>query len=80
MKSLGNNLPELIVLPVYSALPSELQTRIFEPAPPGARKVRPRCADEIRGRGAAEMRVGERTFLVMAGGGRDEHRRSFADD
>merc|ERR1719230_1580156 len=39
MKSLGNNLPELIILPVYSALPSEMQTKIFEPAPPGARKV-----------------------------------------
>jgi ATP-dependent RNA helicase DHX8/PRP22 len=38
MKSLGSNLPELIVLPVYSALPSEMQTKIFEPAPPGARK------------------------------------------
>ena len=30
--------PELIVLPVYSALPSEMQSRIFEPAPEGARK------------------------------------------
>ena len=39
MKSLGPNLPELIILPVYSALPSDLQTRIFEPEPPGARKV-----------------------------------------
>ncbi|KAJ1634653.1 Asp-Glu-Ala-His box polypeptide 8, isoform CRA_d [Pavlovales sp. CCMP2436] len=39
MKSLGDNLPELIILPVYSALPSELQTRIFEPAPPGTRKI-----------------------------------------
>jgi ATP-dependent RNA helicase DHX8/PRP22 len=38
MKSLGSGAPQLIVLPVYSALPSELQTRIFEPAPPGARK------------------------------------------
>ena len=36
MKSLGNNLPELIILPVYSALPSEMQTKIFEPPPPGA--------------------------------------------
>ena len=27
------------MLPVYSALPSEMQTRIFEPPPPGARKV-----------------------------------------
>jgi len=39
MKSLGDNLPELIILPVYSALPSEMQTRIFDPSPPGARKV-----------------------------------------
>ena len=39
MKSLGNNVPELIILPVYSALPSEMQTRIFDPAPPGARKI-----------------------------------------
>jgi HrpA-like RNA helicase len=30
--------PELLVLPVFSALPSEIQTRIFEPAPPGKRK------------------------------------------
>jgi ATP-dependent RNA helicase DHX8/PRP22 len=39
MKSLGDNLPELIILPVYSALPSEMQTRIFDAAPPGSRKV-----------------------------------------
>ncbi|XP_066146308.1 ATP-dependent RNA helicase DHX8 isoform X1 [Euwallacea fornicatus] len=39
MKSLGPEVPELIILPVYSALPSEMQTRIFEPAPPGSRKV-----------------------------------------
>jgi ATP-dependent RNA helicase DHX8/PRP22 len=38
MKKLGEEAPELIVLPVYSALPAEMQTRIFEPAPPGARK------------------------------------------
>mmetsp|Transcript_17127 Transcript_17127/g.28162 ORF Transcript_17127/g.28162 Transcript_17127/m.28162 type:complete len:1215 (+) Transcript_17127:84-3728(+) len=38
MKSLGPMVPELIILPVYSALPSEMQTRIFDPAPPGARK------------------------------------------
>jgi ATP-dependent RNA helicase DHX8/PRP22 len=30
--------PPLIPLPVYSALPSEMQTAIFEPAPPGCRK------------------------------------------
>ncbi|MEW5307724.1 MAG: hypothetical protein WDW36_010101 [Sanguina aurantia] len=39
MKSLGPAVPELLVLPVFSALPSEIQTRIFEPAPPGKRKV-----------------------------------------
>ena len=39
MKSLGPEVPELIILPVYSALPSEMQTRIFEPTPPGSRKV-----------------------------------------
>ena len=39
MRALGPSVPELIVLPVYSALPSEMQSRIFEPAPPGARKV-----------------------------------------
>ncbi|KAK9907427.1 hypothetical protein WJX75_003407 [Coccomyxa subellipsoidea] len=39
VKSLGPAVPELIILPVYSNLPSEMQTRIFEPAPPGTRKV-----------------------------------------
>lgn len=39
MKALGPSVPELLILPVYSALPSEMQSRIFEPAPPGARKV-----------------------------------------
>ncbi|KAJ7799404.1 P-loop containing nucleoside triphosphate hydrolase protein [Mycena olivaceomarginata] len=39
MKALGPKVPELIILPIYSALPSEVQSRIFEPTPPGARKV-----------------------------------------
>ena len=39
LKSLGPEAPELIILPVYSALPSEMQSKIFEPAPPGSRKV-----------------------------------------
>eukprot|EP00923_Selenidium_pygospionis_P024373 GHVN01042270.1.p1 GENE.GHVN01042270.1~~GHVN01042270.1.p1 ORF type:complete len:1135 (+),score=156.61 GHVN01042270.1:80-3484(+) len=30
--------PPLIILPVYSALPSEMQTMIFDPAEPGCRK------------------------------------------
>ena len=39
MKGLGPSVPDLHILPVYSSLPSEMQTRIFEPAPPGSRKV-----------------------------------------
>ena len=39
MKKLGQDAPELIILPVYSALPTEMQQKIFEQAPPGARKV-----------------------------------------
>ncbi|CAP95939.1 DEAH-box ATP-dependent RNA helicase prp22 [Penicillium rubens] len=39
MKALGPTVPELVILPVYSALPSEMQSRIFDPAPPGGRKV-----------------------------------------
>jgi ATP-dependent RNA helicase DHX8/PRP22 len=39
MKALGPQVPELLILPVYSALPSEMQSKIFDPAPPGARKV-----------------------------------------
>jgi ATP-dependent RNA helicase DHX8/PRP22 len=38
IQALGDLAPELIILPVYSALPSEMQSRIFEPAPEGARK------------------------------------------
>jgi ATP-dependent RNA helicase DHX8/PRP22 len=38
MKSLGPSVPELIILPVYGALPSEMQSKIFEPAPPLSRK------------------------------------------
>lgn len=38
MEALGDLAPELIILPVYSALPSEIQSRIFEPAPVGSRK------------------------------------------
>lgn len=39
MKALGPSVPELAVLPMYGALPSEVASRIFEPAPPGGRKV-----------------------------------------
>ncbi|CAL5038647.1 unnamed protein product [Urochloa decumbens] len=39
MKAFGGDIPELIICPVYSALPTEAQSKIFEPAPPGKRKV-----------------------------------------
>eukprot|EP01128_Nolandella_sp_AFSM9_P011983 TRINITY_DN8863_c0_g1_i1.p1 TRINITY_DN8863_c0_g1~~TRINITY_DN8863_c0_g1_i1.p1 ORF type:complete len:585 (-),score=114.99 TRINITY_DN8863_c0_g1_i1:115-1731(-) len=39
MKALGDKVPELVILPIYSALPAEMQSRIFEPPPPGGRKV-----------------------------------------
>ncbi|XP_013406683.1 pre-mRNA-splicing factor ATP-dependent RNA helicase DHX16 [Lingula anatina] len=38
-KKLGSKLKELIILPIYSTLPSDMQSKIFEPTPPGARKV-----------------------------------------
>ena len=39
MKALGPSVPELIILPIYGALPTEIASRIFEPAPSGSRKV-----------------------------------------
>ncbi|KAL7948661.1 P-loop containing nucleoside triphosphate hydrolase protein [Trichoderma barbatum] len=39
MKALGPSVPDLLILPVYAQLPSEMQSRIFEPAPAGSRKV-----------------------------------------
>ncbi|KAL0273729.1 UNVERIFIED_CONTAM: hypothetical protein PYX00_006340 [Menopon gallinae] len=38
-RKLGSKIKELIILPVYANLPSELQAKIFAPTPPGARKV-----------------------------------------
>jgi pre-mRNA-splicing factor ATP-dependent RNA helicase DHX16 len=38
-KRLGRRMPELIIAPIYAALPPELQAKIFRPTPPGARKV-----------------------------------------
>jgi len=40
MKGKGSKMAEMIVCPIYAALPSDLQSKIFEPTPPGARKVR----------------------------------------
>lgn len=38
-RRLGSKVKELIILPVYANLPSDMQAKIFEPTPPGARKV-----------------------------------------
>ncbi|KAJ8107090.1 hypothetical protein ONZ43_g6845 [Nemania bipapillata] len=38
-RKLGNRVKELIICPIYANLPSELQSKIFEPTPKGARKV-----------------------------------------
>ena len=38
-QGLGTKVAELIILPCYSTLPSDKQALIFEPTPPGARKV-----------------------------------------
>ncbi|KAE9550316.1 hypothetical protein FO519_006476 [Halicephalobus sp. NKZ332] len=39
IKMLGSKIKELIVLPIYANLPSDMQVKIFEPTPPNARKV-----------------------------------------
>lgn len=39
-RRLGSKIRELLVLPIYANLPSDMQARIFQPTPPGARKVR----------------------------------------
>lgn len=38
-KGLGKSIGEIIILPLYSTLPSDMQGKIFEPTPPGARKI-----------------------------------------
>ncbi|CAO3668808.1 unnamed protein product [Umbelopsis vinacea] len=38
-KALGSKIGELIICPIYANLPSEMQGKIFEPTPEGARKV-----------------------------------------
>ena len=38
-RKLGNRVPELIVCEIYANLPTDMQSKIFEPTPPGARKV-----------------------------------------
>ncbi|KAI9879752.1 MAG: hypothetical protein M1830_007377 [Pleopsidium flavum] len=38
-RKLGSKIPEMVICPIYANLPSELQSKIFEPTPDGARKV-----------------------------------------
>lgn len=40
VRRLGSKLGELLILPVYANLPSDMQAKIFQPTPPRARKVR----------------------------------------
>ncbi|KAK7282572.1 hypothetical protein RIF29_11469 [Crotalaria pallida] len=38
-RGLGTKIAELMICPIYANLPTELQSKIFEPTPEGARKV-----------------------------------------
>lgn len=38
-RKLGNKIKEMIICPIYANLPTDLQAKIFEPTPAGARKV-----------------------------------------
>jgi len=38
-RGLGTSMGELLVLPIYATLPTDMQAKIFEPTPEGARKV-----------------------------------------
>ncbi|NXV87243.1 DHX16 helicase, partial [Calonectris borealis] len=60
-RRLGSRLAELLVLPIYANLPSDMQARIFEPTPPGARKV-----------GAGPLRGGAGLPGGAGGGGASE--------
>ncbi|KAF3438116.1 hypothetical protein FNV43_RR20872 [Rhamnella rubrinervis] len=39
IRGLGTKIAELIICPIYANLPTELQAKIFEPTPEGARKI-----------------------------------------
>ncbi|XP_066437664.1 pre-mRNA-splicing factor ATP-dependent RNA helicase DHX16 isoform X2 [Eleutherodactylus coqui] len=38
-RRLGSKIAEMLILPIYANLPSDMQAKIFDPTPPGARKV-----------------------------------------
>lgn len=39
MRKLGSQVKELLIRPIYANLPSDMQAQVFEPTPPGSRKV-----------------------------------------
>ncbi|TRY67582.1 hypothetical protein TCAL_05513 [Tigriopus californicus] len=38
-RKLGTKIKELLIVPIYANLPSDMQSKVFEKTPPGARKV-----------------------------------------
>ena len=50
---LGEGVPPMLILPIYSQLPADLQAKIFEKAPEGARK----CIVSCRGMGGVQVGV-----------------------
>ncbi|KAJ6222574.1 hypothetical protein RDWZM_001119 [Blomia tropicalis] len=38
-RKLGSHIQELLIRPIYANLPTDMQAQVFEPTPPGARKV-----------------------------------------
>ena len=38
-RALGSKIRELVIVPIYANLPSDMQAKVFEKTPPGARKV-----------------------------------------
>jgi pre-mRNA-splicing factor ATP-dependent RNA helicase DHX16 len=39
VKRLGSEIRELLIRPIYANLPTDMQSKVFDPTPPGARKV-----------------------------------------
>jgi len=39
VKRLGSKIKELLIRPIYANLPTDMQAKVFDPTPPGARKV-----------------------------------------
>lgn len=79
-RKLGSKIKELIILPIYSTLPSDLQAKIFEPTPPGARKVTvmltaPYIACVMK----RKTRIYSDMFVYLLGCPGNKHCRNIAD-